>query len=570
MTRTTRTMHSAHKRPGVGLGMCWSIVRSALLLAVVAGAVALARPALAQRPSPWLPSPAAAPTPASQAPADETPADAAPETLLDENKTGEPAFVTLAIPESVSVGKPLIGQVDVRNAEDRPLDNKVLLINVNGEVARRMRTDAEGKAQIRISEDVLPVGDYTIEVVTEATQAYREATAEGAFTVRPAIVKMITVPPSPGVTFLFDGQIFVTAEDGVAQLIANKPGIYDVELIVPEELAATDERGGLEFVRWDDDQFLPKRTIEVYGDMDKHVGLARSYMIGLTFLDRNGATVDPERIEEVVFKASTGTRYTVTSTQPRPLTSNRVARLNAGLVPTEVQYGIESVLIDGANVVNQNQQRFTILGDATWPVDLLLYDAKVRAADAFFGFPVGTGISLTYPSGREEFIAFNEDDEAVTHNLARGVYKIQVQGVGGMAPLTPVVISRNQDATLKVLTNTDMAAAGTAGALGALGLLLLGRPHLTRLGRKRRAARPVAVPQLPATLQAVETPKEALPAVEQTGPALPGARAQRKQKPAGGRRNGLPVGGYRQFKAMAEPPDAAGGKQKPHSRSIRS
>jgi hypothetical protein len=534
---------------------------------VAAGAVALARPALAQRPSPWLPSPAAEPTPASQ-----TPANDVPETLVVEDKVGEPAFVTLAIQESVSVGKPLLGQVDVKNAEGRPLDNKVLLIYLNGELARRMRTDAEGKAELRIGADDLPVGDYRLLVVAEATQAYREATADSSFTVRPAIVKMITTPPSPGITFLFDGQIFVTGEDGIANLVANKPGIYDLELIIPEELAATDERGGLAFVRWDDDQFAPQRTIEVYGDMDKHVGIARSYMIGLTFLDRNGATVDPARIEEVVFKASTGTRYTVTNNQPRPLTSNRVARLNAGLVPTEVQYGIESVIIDGANVVNQNQQRFTIQGDATWPVDLLLYDAVVRAADAFFTFPVGTGISLTYPSGRQEFIAFNEDDEAVVHNLARGVYKIQVQGVGGMAPVTPVVISRNQDATLKVLTTLDMAAAGTAGALGALGLLLLGRPHLTRLGR-RREARPAAAPQLPATLQSVENPKEARPATERPGPTQPAERPpskpQSKPRPAGGRRGGLPAG-YRRFKHTAEPPDVAGSKQKSHSRSERS
>jgi hypothetical protein len=56
------------------------------------------------------------------------------------------------------------------------------------------------------------------------------------------------------------------------------------------------------------------------------------------------------------------------------------------------------------------------------------------------------------------------------------LYRLQVVGAAGMAPLTPVSISRDQDVELKVLSTLDLSLAVGFGVLLALGLLVVGRP----------------------------------------------------------------------------------------------
>jgi hypothetical protein len=190
----------------------------------------------------------------------------------------------------------------------------------------------------------------------------------------------------------------------------------------------------------------------------------------------------------VTIKSSHGTRYVIDANEEQWRTANRIARLRNGLEPTEVQYAVESVYIDGANVVNQNQQRFVVNGKATWTVQLLLYAARVSAVDALFGFPIGTGVNLRYPDGSLRYIPFDENNELVVDDLARGLYRLQAVGAAGMAPETPVSISRDQNVELKVLSSLDIALAVSAGVVGALGLLLIGRPGpllwLIRLPRR--------------------------------------------------------------------------------------
>ena len=72
----------------------------------------------------------------------------------------------------------------------------------------------------------------------------------------------------------------------------------------------------------------------------------------------------------------------------------------------------------------------------------------------------------------------DENSEVFIDSLARGEYTIQAKGVGGIAPETPVSLSRDQDVVLKVLSTFDMAVGVGLGAIIALGLLLYGRPEL--------------------------------------------------------------------------------------------
>jgi len=94
---------------------------------------------------------------------------------------------------------------------------------------------------------------------------------------------------------------------------------------------------------------------------------------------------------------------------------------------------------------------------------------------------VGNGVTVEYPNGRIDFIPFDGQEVVTIGPLARGLYKMQVTGVRGLVPLTPVALSQDQEVELKVLTNLDIGLGIALGALIGFGLLFYGRPRLLLL-----------------------------------------------------------------------------------------
>jgi hypothetical protein len=378
--------------------------------------------------------------------------------------------------EEFPVGAAAEFTVELTNLQGKAIPNKVLRILVDGEQVRRMRTDEEGMAKVYLGRD-LPVGDHRIRIESVATTAYRSDAIETVVTVRPARLRITTIPPLAGVVFSLDGRQFTTDAQGTVVLDADRPGIYPLAMLPVKSEPGNPMR--VSFARWHDNSYTPVREVELVGDRELFVGLSLSYPVRIQFTDRDGKPVDNDRVTSVTLKSSHGTRYTISGDgEPHWRTANRIARLRNGLEATPVQFGIESVIVDGANVVNQNQQRFIVEGEETWTIQLLLYSAHIRAYDALFGFPVGTGIHVEYPDGSVRFTPFGEGRAVELKNLARGLYKVQVGGVSGMAPQTPVSVSRDQQVELKVLSTLDIVAALSAGAALALGLLLYGRPQI--------------------------------------------------------------------------------------------
>jgi transposase-like protein len=218
--------------------------------------------------------------------------------------------------------------------------------------------------------------------------------------------------------------------------------------------------------------------------------------------------------------------------QPHWLQSSRVSRGTDGLEETKILYSVVSVVVDGANVVSEAQQRFYVQPNDVWPIKLMLYSARFTARDALFHFPIGSGIRLDYPDGRSQEFLFDSNDELEIRSLARGLYHVTVTGAKGIAPPTPLALSRDQDMQLLVLSNVDLSVMFAVAASLALGLLFFGRPHLLTflvrlpfLFRKRGARRLRGV----ATMESLYTS-----ALRQ----CPSCHATAKQSKAGFNRSG--------------------------------
>lgn len=374
------------------------------------------------------------------------------------------------------------------NLEGRVIPNKVLFLSIDGERVRQIRTDDLGIANIRISRD-LPVGEYAVTVEFPGTEAYLPASASMTLVMRPMRLTVETVPPVPNVTFTLDGETFVSGPDGLAELDIDEPGTYELSVDGSELQIDPDTRAA--FARWADSTFQPERDVEVSGDVRLQAGFNTSHPIGLTFSDLSGALVDTARVTSVTFKRSNGSYHTYENGEPQWLLATRVVRRAEGLEASPLLYSVESVMIDGTTAVNRYQQRFYVEHADTWDIQLLLYSARITATDAIFGFQIGSGVTLQYPDGREEHLEFGKDGDVIQASMARGLYYVQVTGVRGMAPLTPIALSKDQDVELKVLSAFDIGVGITSGLAIALALLLIWRPHLPGLvlGGLRRSSK---------------------------------------------------------------------------------
>jgi hypothetical protein len=105
--------------------------------------------------------------------------------------------------------------------------------------------------------------------------------------VRPAQLRLATVPPLPNIGFLFAGRTYYTDAEGVAVAEADQPGNYPLEMLPVAQSTGTNPTQ-VSFARWHDNVFEPQRTVALQGDDELLVGLTRSYPIDLVFIDRQG------------------------------------------------------------------------------------------------------------------------------------------------------------------------------------------------------------------------------------------------------------------------------------------
>ena len=386
-----------------------------------------------------------------------------------------PTILTIQAAESVPVGESLPVVVQLTTSRGKPIVDEPIELFVDGELERRARTDATGNVSVGIRLDV--VGTFKLNVVFKGSKPHALAASKASteLVIVPAIIEVQTVPPLPKIRFSLGNRIFSSNKDGIARIAVEKAGTYTLKLL-SAEVSEPDIQ--MKFSRWADDTFLPSRDIKIPLNKPLQVGFEVSYLVSHTFVDLAGRPVDPARITSVTIKGSEGTTYTFEDNQPHWLPAGRVTRLSNGLEQTKFLYSVISVTIDGSNVVSQAQQRFYVQPNDVWSLKLLLYSARFTARDALFRFPIGSGIQVEYPDGDSQSFSFNSDDEYLSSGLARGIYRVTVTGADGIAPATPIALSRDQDVELLVLSYFDIGVMVTLAIAIALGLLFFGRPQL--------------------------------------------------------------------------------------------
>jgi hypothetical protein len=362
--------------------------------------------------------------------------------------------------------------------------NKSITFSIGGVDVGQTHTDALGSFSAKINNN-LPAGTYLITAYFKGAHLLDPASAAVSFEVLPATITIQTVPAIQGITFKMYGQQFTSDSNGLARIKINQAGQYRLDVLLDQYRNPAQQ---IEFGRWLDETYVPYRVVTVPSDNVIQIGLNIYHRVNFKFVDLDGYPVDPSRISLINIRGIQGDFFALKPTDAPWLPASRTARRLSGLQVTDLLYSINSVTIDGSNVVNSAQQRFYAKTDDTWTITLLLYSLNISVRDGLFASPVGKSIDLIFPDGQTKNYTLDPSGNLQVHTLARGIYHISVIGVKGLATTTPVALSRNQVVKLNIVTNTDIKVAGGFAIVFATGLVLYGRSRLLVILLRRKKA----------------------------------------------------------------------------------
>jgi len=377
--------------------------------------------------------------------------------------------------DPVVVGADIRVVVDLRLASGAPLANEAVTLTNNGVLVRRSRTKADGSTTFRLPTDLDP-GEYRLVATYGGLRnAYFSSSDEFVLVVTPYELAIETVPSLPGMVFALDGQRFTADEGGIARITVQVGGEHRLS-VLDDQYQTPDKRAS--FSRWSSEIFGPQIVIKVPLGAPLQAGFDTQFQAEQVFVDLDGVEIDPSRVSSIVVRSSLGNSLDLADGRARWYQASRAVRRPNGLESVSVRYSVESVEVDGSNVVNAGQQRFYLFGRDRWEIELLLYSATVSTSDALFGFNAGGSVDVTYPSGKVVRVDPDPNGELTIRWLARGIYRMSVADAPGWSPAVPVALSRNQEVSLRVISYLDMVIAILVVLGLAFGLLHVGRPHL--------------------------------------------------------------------------------------------
>ncbi len=285
---------------------------------------------------------------------------------------------------------------------------------------------------------------------------------------RPRIATFTTMPATAGLQLKYHGTNFLTGVDGTVTIDVSatpRPADPRLEVTVRSRQVGPDRR--VRFSRW-------LGTIR-----QPVVALETERLVSWRFVDLEGEPVDVRRVQQLVLKSVTGEVTTYRGadlTRPHWLLAQRIIPRTNGLEAKDLYYSVQRVDVLKSNVVNASQQHFEPTSNRALAFRLSFYPLRLRATDALFGRPTGTIAKVEFPDGHVELVPLDHGVIQL-HSLPRGAYSVKVEG-GAFSFLTPVAVSKPQDAVFPVVTYLDVVVGVGTLTLLALALLLIGRPTL--------------------------------------------------------------------------------------------
>ena len=283
----------------------------------------------------------------------------------------------------------------------------------------------------------------------------------------PTTVRIKTIPVVPNVEFKLDGKTVRLSSKGTGSVVACR--VRDASRVVgPDDPIKLTP-------------LLRARYSRVFvTDAGRQLELAffTDYRVGVTFIGLPTETIDSWSV-----KSSTGEENTYKTTTPQWMQASRVFRGADGLEERQIYQTVQTVLVNGVNVVVKNQVKFLPSQTQSVRVPLLAFDLQVYVVDRVFGYRFGRSIELVAP-GRPTVAAELKNGEVELRAVPRGEYTL-VASAPGLQIGRPLTVSKDQVVIVPVLSYVDIAALVGIPLVLAIALVLAPRPRLRRKLRRQ-------------------------------------------------------------------------------------
>jgi hypothetical protein len=209
------------------------------------------------------------------------------------------------------------------------------------------------------------------------------------------------------------------------------------------------------------------------------------YPFNFRFLGPEGQAIKRTDVHRMLIRSGIGQSIVRTGPdihRPWMLEAQRVVSRQGGPVISNIQYRVRTVLVSGTNVVTQSRESFyPATARYSW-INLIYFKVKFTAFDAFFKFPIGDGVLITYPDGKTEMRAFEKDGQILIPALPRGRYQVSVDAPG-FSFTRPLALTRDQDVQLQVISYVDIAVVLLLLMTLAITLVVYPRRHRFGFGK---------------------------------------------------------------------------------------
>jgi hypothetical protein len=305
----------------------------------------------------------------------------------------------------------------------------------------------------------------------------------------PITITIQTLPRLTGIRLALDGTTRITDGSGRAAFTAEHN--FQRHTLVLLDSAVNTPSRRYRFTRWagqrDPNQAFRTTVtgLPMRADYTVTAAFTVQYPVTARFVDQSGRNLDVGQVKSATIRKDDGNIIDLPPSRSLWLDGQVPMFQNSTLQLHQVAYSLQTVTVNGTNVVDAGKQRFqpSTLDNPTFVTQF--HDLTIRSHDAFFGGGAGSAVEVTYPDGVVRTVEFGEASTATLDNLPRGEYSVKVVTRGGIALARHLRLSQANTVDIIVLSRTDLAVAGLALLLLAFGLLFAGRTQLRHAVLKR-------------------------------------------------------------------------------------
>ena len=301
-----------------------------------------------------------------------------------------------------------------------------------------------------------------------------------------------TVPPLPGIAFLFDGNPLVTNRAGVASVTQRSDsGLHSVG-VLPFTLPSGHRR--YVFSRWQGggDPAQAGRITLSAPLMRRNSTLIAGFTIlcpvTLRFVTQDGEAVSPGGVSLVTLRSSAGSQVSFSPRGTAWLACRQPVGSGGGLRLVPVSDVVHGIVISGANAAKTGQ---SIQPGAAASPDLVayFYNLTITAHDAIFGSATGDVALVTLPDHSVRHVPLGLARSVTLDDVPEGSYRVSVAAGHAIVFGAEVSLSRTATVDLTVISVADAALTGGPVVIGVLCFLLLSPKRRTWLRNALRYRR---------------------------------------------------------------------------------